>query len=268
MPYRPKENASPGQMLSADQLAALSARVGANADRIIQTLPAQTRQPAPSVKQQAAMSTPTTRGGRPAKRIANPFYGLIGLTTSYGRYPLFTQDIIEGIARLDWHDRPIGKGGSSKPLSVRSLMDILESVEEVTADSVAAIIGTKTRHAQRYVKAIELALPFLMKARPKSLVFEMGLPEDEFVNAAYQKKLRETYPEPLDDLPPPTAEDLAKLRRDLGYEAFDPGRGVNAAYSNEDAPNGDHGSRREQTMTASSIDQVRPSRDGVAQAVA
>lgn len=267
--YRPKENASPRQMLSAAQLAALSARVGANADRIIQTLPAQTRQPALSVeRQQPAKPATATRRGRPAKRITNPFYGLVGPKTEYGRYPSFAMDIIDGIARLDWHDRPIGKGGSSKPLSVRSLMGILESVEEVTAESVATIIGTKTRQAQRYVKAIELAMPFLMKSRPRSLVFEMDLPEDEFVNAAYQKKLRETYPDPLDGLPPPTPEDLAKLRLDLGYDALDSGQGINAAYSNEDAPNGDHGSRREQTMTTSSIDLFRPARDGVAQAVA
>lgn len=266
--YRPRVNTSPCQMLSAAQLAALSAKIGANADRIIQTIPVRTAQSASRVEQQqAAKPAPATRRGRPATRITNPFYGLIGPKTGFGRYPYFAMDIIEGIARLDWHDRPIGKGGSSKPLSVRSLMVILEEVEEVTTESVAAIIGTKTRHAQRYVKAIELAMPFLMKSRPAKLVFDMDLPEDELVNAAYRKKLREAYPEPLDDLHPPSLEDLAKLRRDLGYDTLDPDQGINAAYSNEDAPNGDH-SRIEQTTTASSIDQFSPVRDGVAQAVA
>lgn len=267
--YPPKTNASAGQMLSTAQLAALSARVGANADRIIQTIPAKTRQPASiGEQQQPTKLASATRRGRPAKRITNPFFGLIGPKTEHGRYPPFAMDIVEGIARLDWHDRPLGKGGSSKPLSVRSLMGILESVEEVTADSVAAIIRTKTRHAQRYVKAIELAMPFLMKARPKSLVFEMDLPEDEFVNAAYQKKLCETHLDPLDDIPPPTPEDLAKLHRDLGYDAFDSGRGINAAYSNEVAPNGDHRRQGGQTMTASHVGLLRPVRDGVPLAVA
>lgn len=265
--YRPKEIAPPDQMLSAAQLAALSARVGANADRAIQTFLAKSGQPAPRVKQQPAKPSKTTRRGRPAKRIANHFCGLIGPTTTYGRYPFFVQDIIEGIARINWHDRSTDKGGSSKPLSVRSLMVIMETVEEVTADSVAAIIGTKTRQAQRYVKAIELAMPFLMKSRPKRLVFEMDLPEDEFVNAAYRQKLRETYPEPLDDVPPTTFEELAQLRRDLGEDAFDPDRGINAAYYKKDAPIGDHGGRLK-TTTAASIDQFRPVRDGVVQAVA
>lgn len=258
--YRTKEIASPDQMLSAAQIAALSARVGANADRAIQTFLAKSGQPAPIVKKQLAKPAKTTRRGRPAKQIVNHFCGLIGPTTTYGRYPFFVQDIIEGIARLNWHDRSTDKGGSSKPLSVRSLMVILESVEEVTADSVAAIIGTKTRQAQRYVKAIELAMPFLMKSRPKRLVFEMDLPEDEFVNAIYRQKLRETCLELLDDLPPPSLEDLAKLRQDLGEDAFYPDRGINAAYYKKDAPIGDHEGRLKP--------QLGPAREGVVLAVA
>lgn len=41
---------------------------------------------------------------------------------------------------LDWHDRPIEKGGSSKPLSVRHIMVILETVEEVTVDCCGSMI--------------------------------------------------------------------------------------------------------------------------------
>jgi|GEM_PF-2071404 len=268
--YRPKEIASPDQMLSAAQIAALSARIGANADRAIQTFLAKSGQPAPRVKKQPAKPPKTTRRGRPAKRILNPFCELLGPTTAYGRYPFFTQEIIEGIARLDWHDRPIGMGGSSKPLSVRSLMVILETAEEVTADNVAAIIGTQTRQAQRYVKAIELAMPFLMKSRPKSLVFAMDLPEDEFVNAAYRQKLRETFPEPHDEIPP-TYEELAILSRDLGADAFHPDRGINAAYYKKDNHLKDHLKDHEDqsgSTTALPIDQLNPSREGVVQAVA
>ena len=226
------------EMLTSEQLAELSGRIGAHVDRLIEQHQRTQKKPALQAEKQAKTSkqNPFERRGRPAKRIANPFYGLIGTNTGYGRYPFFAQEIIEGIARLDWHDRPIGKGGSSKPLSVHSLMVILGEVEEVTVERVAAITGTRTRQAQRYVKAIELAIPFLMRSRPKRLVFEMGLPEDEFVNAAYRRKLRETYPEPLDELPPPTPEDLAKLRLDLGEDAFVPDQGINAAYSEQRTP--------------------------------
>ena len=250
-------------LLTPLELDALSARLAANADRLIQQH--QAKQAEQSTKQSTVPKTkPAGQRGRPTKRISNPFCGLIGPTTGYKRYPYFSAEIIEGIARLDWHDRPIGKGGSSKPLSVRSLMVILEEVEEVTTESVADIIGTKARQAQRYVKAIELAMPFLLKSRPKKLVYEMGLPEDEFVNAAYEKDIRATHLELLDDVSPPSREDLAKLRTDLGEDAFDPDHRINAAYFKEVAPKGDHEGLR--PRTTSSFD--RPQRDGVAQAVA
>ncbi|WP_282875808.1 hypothetical protein [Pseudomonas peli] len=128
--------------------------------------------------QTEAIATTTERGrGRPPKVIFNPFEGFIGPTTGYGRYPYFASDIIEGIARLDWHDRPIEQGGSSKPLSVRRLFDILAQLPEVSAESVGSFLSTGRRQAQRYVKAIQLAMPYLMKARPAHLALEMDLGE-------------------------------------------------------------------------------------------
>ena len=116
--------------------------------------------------------TPSNRG-RPPKSIANPFYVFIGPTTSYGRYPLFAMDIIEGIARLDWYDRRTGTGGKSMPLSVRNLVVILEMLEKVTSESVSQTLRLAERHAQRYVKAIELIIPRMMRTRPKSLILDM-----------------------------------------------------------------------------------------------
>lgn len=154
----------------------------------------------------SALQEPKRRG-RPAKTIPNPFHGHIGPTTYWGRYPGFTQDILEGIARLDWHDRPIGSGGSSKPLSVRCLVDILADIKSVTAAAVQLHCGIGLRQSQRYVKAIELAMPYLMKSRPDSLAFEM----------AHGFLKIEASPEWLDDgqLHPPTPEILAKLHHDL-----------------------------------------------------
>lgn len=220
-------------LMTPSQIAELSARIEANADLWIQCN-RQTKATTSNSSKPTPSKTSTRSAGRPAKRIQNPLCGFIGPKTEYGRYPYFSQEIVEGIARLDWHDRPIGKGGSSKPLSVRSMMMILESLETITTEGVAAVIGTKERQAQRYVKAIELAISFLMKSRPKRLVFDMDLPEDEFVNAAYSRQLQDKPWELEAEMGPASAEDIAILRRDLGDDAFQDWV-INAAYYEEDS---------------------------------
>ena len=143
--------------------------------------------------------------GRPPKSIANPFFSHIGSTTQYGRYPTFALDIVEGVARLDWHDRPTGSGGKSTPLSVRNIVTILEGLDRVSAESVGKVLRIAERHARRYVKAIELIIPYMMKARPKSLVHEM--------NDTHEVGSHDW--EDIDELTKPTPSELAKLHHDL-----------------------------------------------------
>jgi hypothetical protein len=156
--------------------------------------------------QHEAVTTAKRGRGRPTKTIANLFHGIIGPTTDYGQYPTFAMDILEGIARLDWHDRPIGSGGSSKPLSVKRLVAILAELEVISAATIVAQCRLGLRQAQRYVKAIELAMPYLLKSRPEDLSHEMRygfLKADSRVN------------DWEDRLEPPSPETLAKLHHDL-----------------------------------------------------
>lgn len=165
---------------------------------------------APKPKAPAA-PTPakTSKRGRPAKIIINPFAGLIGPATGFGRYSYFSSEIIEGIARLDWHDH--GPDEVSKPLSVRNLMLILEAIEVVTTATVSELLGIGARHAQRYVKGVQLALPFLMKSRPRRLIDDMegNLP----VGLA-------TFWDDTNPVPP-CPMDLAKLHRAIGIDAVE-----------------------------------------------
>ncbi|UUW73638.1 hypothetical protein [Pseudomonas oryzihabitans] len=144
--------------------------------------------------------------GRPRKTIDNPFFGHLGPTTLWERYPKFAEDVLEGIARLDWHDRPIGNGGSSKPLSVRHLADVLANLHIITTVSIMGALRIGKRHAQRYVKAIELAIPFLLASRPENLIQEM-LNGTATIYPWIQWEDNE--------LPPPSPDMLGKLQHDL-----------------------------------------------------
>ncbi|SFW31827.1 hypothetical protein SAMN03159511_2245 [Pseudomonas sp. NFACC19-2] len=157
------------EMFTPNQLAEMSERIGANADRLITKRTQKKRGTAT-----LANKAPGENRGRPARRIPNPFAFQIGPTTEYDRYPAFAMDIIEGIARLDWHDRKEGGTDASKPLSVKLLMTLLASLEEITTTAVMSLTELSQRHALRYAKALELAMPRLMASRPQHLIEAMG----------------------------------------------------------------------------------------------
>lgn len=223
------------KMLNPEEIQELSHRCKANADRLIAQRLAKNK--SKSARSDSCISNPKTatdnRRGRPPKQFQNPFFGFLGKTSDVERYPHFSADIMEGIARLDWHDRSIGQGGSSKPLSLRSLMLILENLEAITSSGVGNLLDIQARHSQRYVKAIELAMPYLMKSRPPSLIYKMDLPDDEPVSAERQRNRLDAAPVIESQSVTPTHEELAILRRDLGDDAFAPGYLINAAYYKE-----------------------------------
>ena len=185
-------------LLSPAELKAMSVRFEANAAQWL-------TENAPTAKATTTRK-PKSGLGRKPKSIVNPFYGFVGCTTHRGRYPVFAMDIIEGIARLDWHDRDIDVGGKSMPLSVRNLVAILESLPVVTNESVENLLQLRERHARRYVKAIELIVPRMMTSRPTPLYNEMEGIEPE-------SKAREW--DDGDCLLKPSAEELAKLHYDM-----------------------------------------------------
>lgn len=186
------------ELLSPAELEALNARIAINAKNwLIENAPAPK-----TVSQQ----NPKSASGRKPKVVENPFYMYIGCTTDWGRYPVFALGIIEGVARLDWHGRAIGVGGKSMPLSVRSLTAIMESIPIVTTEAVMGLLPLESRHASRYVKAMELIIPQMMECRPETLRNEMEGIEPEPKPCEWQD---------LDTLSAPSAEDLARLHYDL-----------------------------------------------------
>jgi hypothetical protein len=186
------------KLLPQSELEEMNACFAANARKWLED-----NTPTPTTK---LIRTQKRKNGRQPKLIHNPFYGFIGSTTWWGRYPAFAMDIIEGVARLDWHDRPIGQGGKSNPLSVGKLTAILEQLPVVSNELVEDLLRLKERHARRYVKAIELIVPKMMLSRPPSLLDEMlGVSPEP--NPSQWEDGNESNT--------PTPEELEKLHQDL-----------------------------------------------------
>ncbi|KAE9649529.1 helix-turn-helix domain-containing protein [Pseudomonas sp. PB106] len=191
-------NSNFDELLSAAVLNELDTRIGANASKWL-------KDNAPVAKSKKLRQAKGAVGRKPT-RIQNPFYWFIGAKTEWERYPAFALDIIEGVARLDWHDRPAGQGGKSMPLSVRNLAVILESLPIVTTDTVQDLLQLEERHARRYVKAIELIIPWMLKSRPRSLFNEMESIEPDRQPCKWQD---------WDVANTPSPKELAQLYYDL-----------------------------------------------------
>ncbi|MBY8947155.1 helix-turn-helix domain-containing protein [Pseudomonas sp. SH10-3B] len=183
-------------LLSSAGLEALNARIAANADQWL-------TDNAPKTKRQRK---PKGMSGPKPKAIDNPFYRFYGCLTDEGRYPDYAIDIIEGVVRLDWHDRPIGAGGKSMPLSKRHIAIIIECLPTITNEAVEDLLQLEERHARRYFRAIKLIIPRMVGNRPLFLRNEMEGIEPEPKPIKWEN---------LDDLQKPTAAELAKLHYDL-----------------------------------------------------
>lgn len=191
-------NMSNNSMLTPIELEALNARIAANADALITS----------KTRKNNLNREPKGASGPKPKVVGNPFVGNMWSVNDNGgqAYPKFAMEIIGGVCRLDWHDRPIGVGGISKPLSVKKLINILEWLPVITNEKVEDFLSLEERHARRYVKAAELVIPRMMKCRPAHLSMVMdnvsASPEPRVVNV-------------MDDVSMPTAEELTKLHYDM-----------------------------------------------------
>ena len=201
IPNSPRNIHAP--LLTPEELAALDACIGANADALIAARWNNRIQ----IKVSAGGAGEGKRG-RPPKKFMNPFYRHLGPQSDYGRYPAFAIDALESIARLDWYGERKASASKYMPLSVRKMVEVLECVELVTTQNVQDCLRLQERHTQRYVKAVEMVIPLMMKARPQALIDEMDGVEPVWGLGVHSWS-------DVDDLPKPTAEELARLHYDL-----------------------------------------------------
>lgn len=190
-------------LLTPEELAELDARIGANADALIAA-----RWKNRTQIKVAAGGTGAGKRGRPPKKFVNPFYRFLGPQSDYGRYPAFAIDALESVARMDWYGERKASAGKYMPLSKRKIVEVLECVGMVTTWSVQDCLRLGERHTQRYVKAVEMVIPLMMAARPQTLIDEMDGVEPVWGQGVHSWS-------DVDDLPKPTAEELARLHYDL-----------------------------------------------------
>ena len=127
--------------------------------------------------------------------IKNPFCGHLDFQDRYDRW---SEDILSGVAKLDH--------GGTKQLPVKTLYELLESLDVFSTETIGAHLGLSSRMARRYLNALEVALQPLMRSRPKWLRAAMG---------DFEGHQRETVPAIQS-----TPDQMAQLRLDLGADAF------------------------------------------------
>lgn len=109
--------------------------------------------------------------GRKPTQISNPLYGVQALR----EYPRWADDILQGVARLDWYRTT----GRSIPLSVRKLIKLLTHLPVLSTQSISSLLLLEERQARRYLEALKLALPFLLKSMPENLERLDEITDDE-----------------------------------------------------------------------------------------
>ncbi|WYN05126.1 hypothetical protein ISREJYDI_CDS0165 [Pseudomonas phage UNO-G1W1] len=129
-------------MMTAEELAALDARLSANADKLI-------------AKREKSLYNfnPKKAGRKPAS-----FCNLIQPEIQQIRYmdddawPLWLDDPVAGVAGLDWYR--VGK--KSVPLSKSKILQCFACLDEINASTISHLLNVAERQAQRYMKACEI----------------------------------------------------------------------------------------------------------------
>lgn len=129
-------------MMTVEELAALDARLSANADKLI-------------AKREKSLYnfTPIKAGRKPAS-----FCNCILPEIQEIRYideeswPLWVDDALSGVARLNWY----GDREDQRPLSKSNILKCFACLEEINASTISHLLNIGKRQAQVYMKACTL----------------------------------------------------------------------------------------------------------------
>lgn len=151
-------------MLTPSELEALNGRIAQSADRIIGRV---TRRLVP-------VRAPKTTGPKPVvlhNCIQPEMLDVLHAGEDY--WPLWVDDVLSGISRLDWY-RPDER---STPLSVKNIIKCFAYLDTISIFSISHLLCIGGKHARRYMKACELAHEKLVDGYCDDRVRSLHYPE-------------------------------------------------------------------------------------------
>lgn len=138
-------------MLTPSELKALDKRISGNADRLI----------AKTVRTLAPPRKVKGAGRKPASFVNTILPECLDvLYAGEENWPLWADDILAGISRLDWRNQQ----HREVPLSARKILQCLAHLETINTYSISHLIHVDERSAQRYYNACELAQTHMIRS--------------------------------------------------------------------------------------------------------
>ena len=103
----------------------------------------------------------------------------------YDTWPLWIDDIVSGVSRLDWYgDKP-----SQIPLATSSIVKCFLFLDEISTESVMELLELKQRMARKYAAACRLCYPFLKRSLESEQIKKMRYPQISIVSVEHGLKL-------------------------------------------------------------------------------
>lgn len=153
-------------MLTKTELDALNARIAQSADRIIGRV----------TKKLVPARASHTSGPKPqviCNCVQPEMLDVLHAGEDY--WPLWVDDVLSGIARLDWYS--VKPSRRDAPLSVRNILKCFAYLDNIDVYGISHLLHLGKRQAQVYMKACELAHKFLIDGFCDDSVRSLHYPE-------------------------------------------------------------------------------------------
>lgn len=101
----------------------------------------------------------------------------------YGRdeptiWPLWIDDIVSGVARLDWY----GEREQQIPLSSSKIIQCFLHLDEISTENIQDLFDMGKRQAERYNKACRICYPFLKRSLESERIKKTTYPQVTIVS--------------------------------------------------------------------------------------